>query len=483
MRRSAIWGLLIATLIASPLAQAQVDRTTDLLEARYVKQYVRVTFGPRVAGKPIKLLYAVDSVNDLDYAELEPGITFRSSGPIQVLLGDFNPLLQKYQVEQKATADVSYAAIKQFLEDLKEFQKALPSQPLTGGGGTATDPCDILEGLITGIETAAKDPELTADSLKSIVDAAHGYSGSPGSVDEGVHGAVTNLTRAKKQITDNVDTIEKNLKRIRDEFTADLGARPQHECTSDLARAKALADRYRELRDKITPPIITSKKGLAASIDDLLAFLATFDDDKAWAGPNKSDYRIDAVKPTFEEMKTVTIHATAKKVSLVNDKIVVTEVADTKVDASFDVRRSSFFVPERAAAMIYNRLTYPVYGTATDPDTGKTVVKRNDDHQPVGGAMMLNLVMRVGGGSVAYPMLQFGVSSAKDFPGFLAGAGFRFTRPVAFSISFGGMITRFKDLDEGLHVGDVVTGTADIDKHLKFKTSDIATYGAIQIKF
>jgi hypothetical protein len=106
------------------------------------------------------------------------------------------------------------------------------------------------------------------------------------------------------------------------------------------------------------------------------------------------------------------------------------------------------------------------------------------DHQPVNGALMLNLVMRLGNSpSVAYPFLQFGVSSAKDFPGVLAGLGLRFVQPFNFSISAGGMITRYKDLDGNLKVGDTVTGTDDINKHLVYKTSPVVLYGAMQLKF
>jgi hypothetical protein len=133
--------------------------------------------------------------------------------------------------------------------------------------------------------------------------------------------------------------------------------------------------------------------------------------------------------------------------------------------------------------VIYNNITYPQYGTTTNA-SGQTVVKRTKDHEPIGGALMLNLVMRLGrGASVAHPLLQFGVSSAKEFPGFLAGIGVRFVEPFNFSLSVGGMITRYKDLDGELKVGDPASGTADINKHLVYKTSPVAIYGAMQLKF
>ena len=83
----------------------------------------------------------------------------------------------------------------------------------------------------------------------------------------------------------------------------------------------------------------------------------------------------------------------------------------------------------------------------------------------------------------AIPFIQFGMSTAKDFPGFLAGAGFRFTSPVAFSISAGGMITRYKDLDDPSRLNKPISGTAEIKDHLIDKTSPVALYGAIQLKF
>jgi hypothetical protein len=132
--------------------------------------------------------------------------------------------------------------------------------------------------------------------------------------------------------------------------------------------------------------------------------------------------------------------------------------------------------------MVYNSLKYPKYGTGKNT-AGETIIVRNEDRKPIDGALMLNLVMRFGSPSVAHPFLQFGVSSAKDIPGFLAGLGLRFNTPMAFSFSVGGMITRYKDLDDKDRIGKPVSGTAEIDEHLVYKTSPVALYGALQLKF
>jgi hypothetical protein len=233
-----------------------------------------------------------------------------------------------------------------------------------------------------------------------------------------------------------------------------------------IANKKALASSLQSLVDSLKPDLVqTSWRGETTAPADLTDF------------PFAANANVD-----FSQQNEVAVTASVRDVTLDGGVVKVAENTKTKTTAAFVVRQDSFVVPERAAAMIYNRLTYPKYGTTVNKD-GKTVVDRAKDDSPVGGAIMLNLIPRIGGVSVAYPFFQLGVSSAKEYPGFLAGIGIRFTGPVSWSASAGGMITRFKDLDQTLHVGDVVTGTSDIDKHLQWRFSPVVLYGAIQLKF
>src|ERR1700753_195342 len=270
-----------------------------------------------------------------------------------------------------------------------------------------------------------------------------------------------------------------SLSQIRSLYGALDGNKPNGGCRAFTPQV--LVD-YMEVRSA-ADRILAAKENLAQQLGNLAKTLDPFVDPGVWYGPSSSDYIIKTVTPTFAEQQGVAATVKTRSVKLDDGSLVITSDDANVVSAALVVRKSSFFVAERAAAILYNSLTYPQYGTAKNA-AGDTVVQRSADHRPIDGALMLNLVMRTGrDSSVAYPFLQLGVSSAKDFPGFLAGLGLRFADPFNFSISVGGLITRYKDLDGDLKVGEAVTGTDDITQHLTYKTSPVVLYGAVQLKF
>lgn len=478
--------LLGFLVMASMAATAHAgDPTTDLLTAPFVQDFIILSTAPGPGGKPI-IKYAVDTVSGSP--KTANGVVFRSDGEINIYIHNFNPLTQTWVVEQKATPDVSYAAIKAFLDDLKALQGAL--QPSAAAKEAMTkafeqarlssvaplDPCAQFTGcerlqcrIGQAFEILQKEVLAPAE-LQRLVNGATGY--------QGVVTASTGLVDKQKEIEANIKSAREELARIRTEYGA-LGNNPSQACTNisgqilvDYIQVQSTADR-----------IIAAKEALRVQLGDLVKVLQPYLQQNAWFGQTLSDFFITSVTPTFENQQTVSASVKERTIQLDDSKIVIKSDDANVIAGKFDVRRSSFFVPERAAAVIYNNLQYPQYGTAMN-EAGKMVVKRTKDHQPIDGALMLNLVMRMGrNSSVVYPLLQLGVSSAKDFPGFLAGVGLRFVEPFRFSLSVGGMITRYKDLDGNLKVGDVVSGTDDINKHLTYKTSPVVIYGAMQLKF
>jgi hypothetical protein len=465
--------LLLSITLALLLANSAfaADPTADLLGATHVNDFIRLSV--ETSGDKDIVVGEVDRETDTFHAMA--GRTFAADGDVKIRIANFNPLLQVWTVDSAASVDPNFAAIKLFLDDLKSLQAALPDvgkQELAEGVTEESPECIELRQLITAANDALKDPGLTADNLKEIADKATGY--------QGVSDAITALKKTASKMKENNVSARKALQDIRDEFgRSPSGGAPIKTCkaiTSDILvdyiYATGRADR-----------IIASRAALAASIEDLIkTSLTKYDNPKKWAGAGKVDLVFTTVTPTFENQFTVSASMKSRTVDVADDAATITTSA-TASAAVFMIRRETFWVPERTAAVIYNRLTYPKYGTHKDEKTGNLVVKREDDMQPVGGAMMLNLIPRFSRTAPVHPMLQIGVSSAKDFPGFLAGIGLRFSQPTAFSISVGGMITRYKDLDGNLKENDVVTGTNDIDKHLVYKTSPIALYGAIQMKF
>lgn len=470
--------LLFFSLLAVSGATHAADPTTDLLNAPRVGDFITLSAGPGNDGKSI-VKYTIDGGNS---PRMVNGLTFRGNGEIAIHIQSLNPLTQAWTVETKATPDVSFAAIKTFLDDLKALQSSLPqaqadasarsqaaeSAPVPRGG--QKEDCRTFSSLIQDTYTALQAPGLTADELQEIVAGANGH--------KGVAAAEKALVSAQQAIQTNASDARTSLGKLRSAYSA-LGNDPSKTCT--IVTGQILVD-YVEVRST-ADQIIKAKEALSQQIGDLVKILQPFLPESVWFGRDLDDYVIKTVTPTFSDQQDVSVTAKLRTVQLKNGSISVSIDDANIIAGTFVVRKNSYFVTERAAAMIYNNLTYPQYGTAKNPN-GETVVKRTEDHQPINGALMLNLVIRIGRDtSVAWPFLQFGVSSAKDFPGFLAGLGIRFADPFNFSISAGGMITRYKDLDGNLKVGDVVSGTDDINKHLTYKTSPVAIYGAIQLKF
>jgi hypothetical protein len=476
-----VLGAILLMMASAALAE---DPTADLLAAEHVKHYIRigVVTDPDHPDKQL-IEGAADSFDDNDLGPLT-NTTFASKGAVAIYIANFNPLTQVWTVKATSSPDPNYAAIKQFLDDLKPLQDSLKTSGTQAGQAAAmtnqpgmpavqANACKRLRDLIDTANNALNEPidvQLKAfrDSVKSAV---------------GVVG-VKNARDKTKDLADALDKANEKarttLTNIRKEFGTFAGTQ-----SGSCALLSDILIDYIEVTGKAEQTMAT-KAALAKALREInKTSLDPYAESGRWRGRSSAEADLTnlvftSVTPTFENQFGV--EATMKSRSIdVKDSEVVTKTEDTGSTAHFTMRRDTAWVTERAAAMIYNQLKYPKYGTTVKD--GKTVVQRVNDTQPIDGAIMLNLIPRFGRPSSVYPMLQIGVSSAKEFPGFLAGLGLRFAAPVAFSISAGGMITRYKDLDRNLHVDDVVTGTNDIDKHLQYKTSPIALYGAIQLKF
>lgn len=476
-------ALIILALVSMAVAVHAADPTTNALDSTYVKDFITLSQGQGNDSKPI-VKFTSDSFAPGSPKAVD-GMSFRSSGEIAIHIANLNPLIETWAVEAKATPDLSYAAIKAFLDDLVALQGALPQPstvagPPAGGGGPAAPPpcpvtpsvtgCDLLQKLVAQAYASLSTPAITAATLTEIVNGAKGHAG---------------VTDSTKKLMAQQEAIEKSnacartkLAAIRATFGSLDGA-AKDQC---LTVTGALLIDYVEVYST-AERIIAAKQALHKQLGGLVEILQPYTDDKVWRGPTLSDYEIVTLKPTFAEQRDITATVKTRTVTIANKSITVKTDDKNVVSARFDARKHSFFVAERAMAMVYNSLTYPDYGTGKN-EAGETVIVRVEDRKPIDGAMMLNLVMRLGrGASVVHPMIQLGVSTAKDFPGFLAGAGLRFAKPFSFSISAGGMITRYKDLDDPNRLGKPVSGTAEIQEHLVLKTSPVAAYGAIQLKF
>jgi hypothetical protein len=222
---------------------------------------------------------------------------------------------------------------------------------------------------------------------------------------------------------------------------------------------------------------ITSAENLAKSLDDLAT-------SSNWFDLRSSDYLLLAaeIKPSPDEMETVTVEFTPITYESDPVKNVFTAKAGTTVKVSFDVRWYSRFAPEVGVGAVFGSVTQPEYGTATNAE-GKTVVSKVSSKSiSVAPTIMVNFVCRCGG-SYLIPMVQIGAAASKTAPAIHIGGGFRIPGASGFAIGGGGMFAWVKDL-QALSVGQVVSGTAAIEADRGFNSQPtIGGYFTIQYTF
>lgn len=511
MRRIAL-VLVLALFAAAATAQ---NVTQSVLEAKPVRKFIRVQLLPNpdpatVAKTPKILQYAVDSylVDDM-----KPfGNDFRVPDSALLLLAEHNPLLEVYDITLTLRPDPNHEALKAFFEQLEGLKAVLPAAPEVPGGGQETaaqraervekrvnekcktltaaalttcraaelanieneEACALLTRLMNEALTALHAVELEPKDFNDSVNAASGLTG--------VESFRTVIKTARDQIIDNNKTARAKLKEIADTFGSKPGGTPSKTCNQINS---IMLINYTELQTR-AEALMARKEQLAAELAKLHKSLDRHADKDNWRGATstaRTDYIARSLAPTIEKEANVVI--SLKTNTLTFDPTKGTITTETSKDAvgsaEFVVRRDSYFTIERAVAAVYNTLEYPQYGTGLKD--GATVVVRTEDHKPIDAAIMFNFIPRLGSISGVYPMFQMGFSSAKDFPGLLAGVGVRIVGRFPVSLSAGGLITRYKDLDGKLREGSPVSGTAEIDEHLVLKTSPVALYGAIQLKF
>jgi len=497
--------LAIVLVLAAAAAYAQ-NVTQSVLEAKPVKKFIRVQLlkDPNdTTGTKTKVLnYAIDSYSIDDMKPLD-GVSFRVDSPVLLLLANHNPLLELYDVKQKRTPDPNHEALKAFMDEIKTLQAALPDsdKPTAGGGTPETaearrtriakkcltdaacisdeenkEACLLFKSLIDDALDELKQAELKPKAFAQAVNNAHGQMG--------VVALRALLETARSNIAADNKKVQDDLTQISTQFGPQPNNAPPPRSCDQITSLSLIS--YAELVGK-AEAIMARKEEFSRQIDKLDKSLEVYAVEDNWRGPSgapRSDYVASSIKPTDEEEVDVTISVTLQQLEAdaANTTITTSAVKDSQSSAAFPVRLDSYFTIERAMAVIYNRIKYPQYGTGPNA-AGATVVKKKDDHQPINAAVMFNFIPRLHSISSVYPMFQIGFSSAKDFPGILAGVGVRMVGRFAVSLSAGGMITRYKDLDGKLKPEDPVSGTAEINDHLVYKTSPVALYGAIQVKF
>lgn len=168
-----------------------------------------------------------------------------------------------------------------------------------------------------------------------------------------------------------------------------------------------------------------------------------------------------------------------------DSEIVAVKTSKTISTKVIRLRRFRTFVPEVFAGFAYTLINYPKYGTTADSSGQQHVADAGSNTnfiKRVAFNTMLNFNVYFPNSDII-PFAQLGVGANSEVPMILGGIGGRFhISKTLVAVSFGYTGYWVKDLDK-LKVGSPVTGTADIEKDLKYTWSNTPKfYIGFQVK-
>lgn len=483
MKRAA-W--ILPWLIVFPLFAT--DTTNELLTAPLIKE--KMAF--RINGDT--MVVAVDGTNT--FVDVVDGVAFVMKQQRDMTFREFNPFLYTISTTEKTEKDPNFGSIAGLLDAIQKM--ATPTQSIAAGEETPKTPDEIrnetnkrlrkaLDKIREKSESIGLDADCTAyKALRIDLNDLHNAMTSPFIDANEVNGWVAAATTAQGvgdvqgkidavvgQLNDNV-TLMKDLDlAIAKRYIP--GKQGEDECGKVHASTFALV--Y-EISRRLSTAISAHAK-LAEDLGTLSTNLKPFANPNNWRPENKTEYIFYRPTPSMDDIKIATISIKPRKFSVgAGPSLKVVE--ETAVTRSVRFRHYTVIVPEMSAAVIKTDLKFPKYGTEEVGGVIKIKSAGTDDF-PAAGAVVLNGVCRCWSSTFVYPELQFGVTNSKDYPGFIIGGGFRFTYPRPLSVVAGYIYTWTKDL-VGKKVGDVVSGTADLEAALQRK-SKRGSYIGIQYSF
>lgn len=171
-----------------------------------------------------------------------------------------------------------------------------------------------------------------------------------------------------------------------------------------------------------------------------------------------SDLKISREKSFYE------VDILVKKIYFDFEKLTMS-VKDEKL-YTLIVRKFHRFIPSVSTGAIYSSLLFKTFGTDKNA-LGETIVSESvEELDPLNFGTYLNL--NIQNRSEITPLIQFGVSTTKNKPALMLGLGATY-RDI--SLSVGGLWTWTPKLNT-LSVGQIVSGTTQIDDDIKYSFRD-----------
>lgn len=169
-----------------------------------------------------------------------------------------------------------------------------------------------------------------------------------------------------------------------------------------------------------------------------------------------------------------------------SDKLEIVSIESKDIlKRTFRVRKFQRFVPELSVGVAYTFFTYNTYGTTSDASGQQFVAPPTENSvRNINITTMINLNLYCPNSNI-HPLWQIGLGINSEMPTLITGLGVRLNlnSKTRFRITGGLAMTWIKDL-ETLKVGSKISGTSDIDKDLKYKTSPLLSpYVGLQYNF
>ncbi len=377
--------------------------------------------------------------------------------PFRVALWHFNPLVSGIKVESIDVADPAQATLQKLLDDLQ-------SVATTVGGGAPAHA--IAPAAAPKPNCAVTEPAHARDTLSKTKVAAASW---PHKIDASwiPHATYASaLTPVISDIGDQLTSLNEAGKKLA-------------ACPGDLAGEAMTVELYAQLQDvaDMATKISDAVKGLT----DLQTALNNDLNPSLWDVSGTAFIVDQTIDPNEATEKKVTI--TVTEFTLDGTTFALTQ-SGTPITVTFTARKYRALFPEPGLGVVFSFIDIPTYGTGTNSSNETVVALASTKQTSIAPTGMVNFVCRCDAGGIA-PMFQIGAAVSTTLPAILFGGGLRLFTLGKGDFAAGGGVALgwYKDLSK-LHVGSVITGTADINADLSFISAPKpAPYISLQYKF
>lgn len=467
--RSSVLPAFLSLLLSSfYIGHAQ---TRQYLDAPVVKSEIKLRWNSNTKA----MEWAADG--STTFRGLGSSALFLTSTSLYVTYPMLNPLKTQANVSATAVDDPAYSTITKLIDSLTSVATtvapAIPNKALAPGPPAAAcsdAAADIhqLRTILYGDKTSAKTVSSAVQSWIAKIDTEL-TAGKTGP--QAIQSAIDLINQSATDFGQNAADANQRWKIILN--CATIAAKPPE----DVYEAAALSDQDQRIQQ------IFALQSTTKQLSDLLT--SDYLPATRWMGPNSTDYIVSAeIVPTFDKMQNVSAKVTSISIKVDATTSIISTVQQSAGSATFSVRRYSALTPEVGVGAVFGTIKQPTYGTGTNSSGQTIVAKKSGNSLSVNPTILVNFVCRCGTGLLV-PMLQIGAATSKDLPAILLGGGFHLFGLGKGDVAVGGglMLGWYKDLNK-LQVGDVVTGTNDINNDLGYiGTPKPAAYAAIQYKF